>query len=62
MTHLKGSYLWENVLKNGTKACADQLGSNNGWQFVRTEEIQKDKTYVHTCRRCGLPRDAVLMW
>ncbi len=49
-------------VKDGSKVCADQLGSNYGWQYIRTEEVEKDKTYVHTCRRCGLPRDAVLMW
>ncbi|PRW60217.1 expressed protein isoform B [Chlorella sorokiniana] len=60
MTHLTFSYMWEKYLKNGTYTCADQLDSS--WQFIKTEEVQKDKTYVHTCRRCGLPRDAVLMW
>ena len=46
-------------IKDGPKVCRYNMGDE--WTHVRSEEMP-DKVYRHFCRRCGLPKDAVLMW
>ncbi|PRW59255.1 prohibitin- mitochondrial-like [Chlorella sorokiniana] len=48
------------VLKDGLAVCAKQLGSD--WKYSRSQEVQRDNVYIHYCRRCGLPKDSLLMW
>ena len=46
-------------IKDGPSVCHANVGDE--WTHVRSEEMP-DKAYRHFCRRCGLPKDAVLMW
>ena len=53
--------------EDGAKFCAYWPG--DGWQYVGTEfptgKTSNGTTFTlwrHICRRCGLPRDPVLMW
>lgn len=47
---------------SGPSACSQTLGSE--WQHVRTEMVNVNScdSPIHYCRRCGLPKNAVLMW
>jgi len=54
--------------KDGPEVCNFVIGfsSNGEWQYTRTVDgpatPANRPTWTHYCRRCGLPKDAILMW